>query len=187
MSARRSSDRIAECLALAGVLALALLFAARAMIPALSPDVVQDDARQYTFWTGRLHDPQLFRDDLIADYYQSLVAPGFAALYWAMTWAVDPLSATKLLPPLLGLAAALFTFLFVRRLHSSPPAALLAAALLSWHAWQGTALASASPRAFGLPLLAAILWSLAARRRAGWGREYRVLRIFGRQRPAVRA
>ena len=63
MSARRSSDRIAECLALAGVLALALLFAARAMIPALSPDVVQDDARQYTFWTGRLHDPQLFRDD----------------------------------------------------------------------------------------------------------------------------
>ena len=46
-----------------------------------------------------------------------------------MTWAVDPLSATKLLPPLLGLVAALFTFLFVRRLRSSPPAALLAAVL----------------------------------------------------------
>lgn len=36
--------------------------------------VVQDDARQHVFWMLRFLDPELFPQDLIANYFQS-VAP----------------------------------------------------------------------------------------------------------------
>ncbi|WP_199248376.1 hypothetical protein [[Phormidium] sp. ETS-05] len=40
-----------------------------------TPYVVQDDARQHVFWMQRFIDPELFPDDFITDYFQS-VAPG---------------------------------------------------------------------------------------------------------------
>ena len=39
--------------------------------------VVQDDARQHVFWMLRYLDPQLFPDDLIADYFQSVAPVGY--------------------------------------------------------------------------------------------------------------
>jgi hypothetical protein len=150
---------------LLAALALSLLFASRTMAPAFGPrEAIQDDARQHVFWTLRFRDPELFRDDLIADYYQSIAPPGYAALYWAVSFFVDPLFATKLLPFILGAGAALFVFLFARRLHPSPRAAFLATVLLSWYVWQYDDLPSASARAFLLPVLASMLWALAADR-----------------------
>jgi hypothetical protein len=152
---------------LAAALALNLIFTARTMAPAFRPgDVVQDDARQHVFWMARFHDGELFPNDLIADYYQSLAPPGYTALYWALSWVIDPLAASKLLPVLLGALAVLFTFLFVRRLHPQPTAAFFACGILSWHAWQLDDLSSGTPRAFFLPLLAAQVWALAAGRLA---------------------
>ena len=150
---------------LAGALALALLFAARTMAPAFG-GAVQDDARQHVFWMLRYRDPGLFPGDLYADYFQSLSPAGYAALYRTLAPAIDPLTASALLPPLLGLVIAAFTFLFVRRLHPSPAAAFLAAVLASWYAWQYDDVPSATPRAFVLPTLAALLWALAAGRPA---------------------
>ena len=150
---------------LAAALGFTFLFVARNLAPLLRPGgAIQDDARQHVFWMLRYRDPELFRDDLIADYYQSTAPAGFAALYWVLSWVVDPILASKLLPPVLGAVTALFTFLLVRRLHPSPAAAFLATVLLSWYAWQHDDLASASPRAFLLPTLAALLWALAAGR-----------------------
>jgi hypothetical protein len=150
---------------LAAALGFTFLFVARNLAPLLRPGgAIQDDARQHVFWMLRYRDPELFRDDLIADYYQSTAPAGFAALYWVLSWVVDPILASKLLPPVLGAVTVLFTFLLVRRLHPSPAAAFLATVLLSWYAWQHDDLASASPRAFLLPTLAALLWALAAGR-----------------------
>jgi hypothetical protein len=151
-------------------LVAALLFealsAARAMAPAFGPgDRFQGNTLNWVFWIARFRDPELLRDDLITDYFQWQSPPGYSALYWVLSQAVDPLLASKLLPPLLGLVAALFTYLLVRRLHPAPQAAFLATVLLSWFSWQRGDLASASPRAYALPLLAALLWSLAAGRR----------------------
>ena len=70
----------------------------------------------------------------------------------------------KALPPILGLAAACFTFLVVRRLHPEPVCAFLAAVLLSWYVWQVDDLATASPRSFILPILAAQVWALVTQR-----------------------
>jgi hypothetical protein len=156
---RISAER---CWLLAG-LAFALLFAWRAMAPALDQNAVQDDARHYVFWMERFHDPELFPNDLIADYLQWVAPPGYTAFYWALSWVADPMLVAKVLPPILGLAAAFFTFLVVRRLHPEPVCAFLAAVLLSWYVWQVDDLATASPRSF-TPILIAQVWSLVTGR-----------------------
>jgi hypothetical protein len=149
---------------LTAALALTLLFAARTMAPALDPDVVQDDARQYVFWLARLRDPDLFRNDLMADYYQAVTPPGYTAFYWTLGRLCDPLLASKLLPIPLGLVSALFTFFLVHRLHPVPAGAFMATVLSSWYVWQYDDLPSATPRAFVVPLLPAILWALVTAR-----------------------
>jgi hypothetical protein len=161
-----AAPRILEAVWLLTALGLSLTFAARAMEPALSqPNVIQDDARQHVFWMLRFRDPELFRGDLIADYFQAVAPTGYSALYRLLSVAIDPLSASKLLPPVLGVVAGVFTFLAVRRLHPSPIAALLATVLMSRYNWEYSALASGTPRAFALPLLTALLWSVLTRRR----------------------
>jgi hypothetical protein len=154
------------CLLVAG-LALTLLFAARTMAPAFEPgDVVQDDAREHVYWMARFRNPELFRGDLIADYFQALDPPGYSALYWVLSRVSDPLQVSKLLPPVLGLLTALFAFLLARRLHPAPTGAFLASVLLSWFLWQIDDMASATPRAFLALFLAAQLWALASGRLA---------------------
>ncbi len=152
---------------LLGALAFNLLFTARTMAPAFGPrEAVQDDALQHVFWMLRYRDPELFQDDLFADYFQSLAPPGYTAVYWTLAQVIDPLLASKLLPPLLGSATAAFTFLLVRRLYPSPLAPFLATVLHSWYVWQHDDLPSATPRAFLLPTLVALLWALASGRQA---------------------
>ena len=151
---------------LAGALLLSGLFVARTVAPALAgPGVVQDDARQHVFWMSRWADPSLFPNDVIAAYFAAQAPVGYTALYWLFARVVDPLTASKLLPPFLGLAAALCTFLFVLRISRMPSAAFLATILATWYVWQYDDLPSGSPRAFLLPLLAAQLWLLASGRR----------------------
>ena len=151
---------------LAVALVLSGLFVARTMAPALQgPGVIQDDARQHVFWMWRWTDPALFPNDLIADYFAAQAPAGYTTLYWLLVRVVDPLAAGKLVPPFLGLAAALFTFLFVLRLSRLPSAAFLTTILATWYVWQYDDLPSGSPRAFLLPLLAAQLWLLAVGRR----------------------
>jgi hypothetical protein len=150
--------------ALFAALAFTLVFTGAAMQPALRADTVQDDFRQWGVWLIRLRDDELFRDDLIAAYYQAIAPPAYSAVYWTLNWLVDPLLAAKLLPPVLGLVASVFTYLLTRRLHPSRTGAFFATLLVSWYAWRHDDLASATPRAFALPLLAAVTWALAARR-----------------------
>jgi hypothetical protein len=148
-------------------ISFALLCSGRSMLPAWLAPVphLQDDARQHIFWMARFRDPSLFPDDLMADIFQALAPPGYAALYWLLSSFVDPIQATWFVPPVLGALTALATFALVRRLHPAPSAAFLAAALQSWYLWQYDDLVSATPRAFLPPILAALLWALAGGRR----------------------
>ncbi|MBA2564762.1 MAG: hypothetical protein H0V09_04985 [Gemmatimonadetes bacterium] len=153
--------------------AAALAFAAACGLAGMAqafrgPYVVQDDARQHVFWMARYLDPGLFPGDPIADYFQSIAPPGYAALYRAAaTIGLEPLLASKLLPPLLGLAAAGFAFALVRRLLPDPVAAFLASVLLSAAIWSNDDLASGTPRAFAVPLLTAFLLVLVRRSAVG--------------------
>jgi hypothetical protein len=146
-------------------LAAGLLFAIGASAPALRDRyVVNDDVRQHVFWVVRLHDPDLFRDDPIADYYAAQAPPGFVAVYFVGTLLVDPLTLSKLLPLALTCIASSFAFLFGLRISGRPIAATLGAALLTWSIWQYDDIPSATPRSFAIPLLVAFLAFLAADR-----------------------
>jgi hypothetical protein len=165
LSKRYRTERVAVAAWLLAAQGCSLVFVARAMAPAYQSDgLVQDDARNHIFWMARFRDPEMFPNDLIADYWQAVAPPGYSALYWALSWFVEPLTASKLLPPLLGIVTAVFTFLLARALYPVPAAAFVASALLSWYVWQYDDLVSATSRAFLLPLLAALLWALVQRR-----------------------
>ncbi|MCC6177242.1 MAG: hypothetical protein IT305_18205 [Chloroflexi bacterium] len=144
---------------------LGLLFAVHTSWPALvDPLVVADDARQHAFWWPRLHDPSLFPNDPIADYYQAEAPPGFVAVAWALTLATDTVTASAILPLLLTVVLAAGAFALGRSLWRRTDAALLGAVLLCWSAWQYDDLSSSSPRGFAMPLLVVFLAALAARR-----------------------
>jgi hypothetical protein len=149
------------------VLAASLLIVLRASWPALThQNIVLDDVRQHAFWVPRLHDPELFRGDPIADYFAAQASPGHTALYFVATLAMDPISFSKLLPLVLTLAQAGCAYLLGWRLFSQHRVAALGAILLTWLTWWFDDIGSASPRSFGSPLLVAFLAFLAGRQRA---------------------
>jgi hypothetical protein len=162
---RRLAPRCEHLAWLLLAIVVGLVFAVRTSWPALSgPLVVHDDVRQHIFWVPRLHDPALFPNDPMADYYQAQSPPGVRAVYWLATLAVDAIVASKVLPLLLTVALAGAGFALGRVLWARDDAAALGAILLAWSAWQYDDVASATPRAFALPLLAAQFAALASGR-----------------------
>jgi hypothetical protein len=146
--------------------AVSLGFAFRVSQVALfNPLVVHDDVRQHVFWVPRLHDPALFVGDWIADYYQSQAPAGYQAVYWLLTLGMDAVQASKLLPLILTVILALAAFGLGRALWGRDDAAALGAILLLWSVWNYDDVASATPRAYALPLLTIQLAALASGRR----------------------
>ncbi|MBW4465688.1 MAG: hypothetical protein KME07_09645 [Pegethrix bostrychoides GSE-TBD4-15B] len=128
---------------------------------------VADDARQYLFWMRRWFDPKLFPDDYIADYFQSVTPWGFTAFYRLFALLqIDPLKLSQLLPLPLGLLATSYGFRVCLQLLPMPFVGFLAALLLNQLFWSHDDLASATPRAFMLPLFLAFLNYVM--RRAFW-------------------
>ncbi|WNZ22661.1 hypothetical protein HJG54_07190 [Leptolyngbya sp. NK1-12] len=127
--------------------------------------VVQDDARLHIVWLQQWMDPDLFPQDAIAHYYQTIQAGGFKALYWSMAQlGIEPLLLAKLLPTLLALITTVYLFQFSLALLPVPAVAFLATLLLNQNIWFKDDLISATPRAFVYPLLAAFLYYLVRRR-----------------------
>jgi hypothetical protein len=159
------SPRLQRAFWLALTVAVCLGFALRVSRPALlNPLVVHDDVRQHVFWVPRLHDPSLFAGDWIADYYEAQAPPAYRAVYWLATLAVDAVQASKLLPFGLTVVLAAGAFALGQALWGRSDAAALGAVLLSWSAWQYDDVASATPRAYAMPLLTVQLALLAADR-----------------------
>lgn len=130
--------------------------------------VVQDDARQHVFWMQRFVDADLFPQDLIADYFQSVAPAGYAWLYRIAAWlGVNPLLLSKLLPPLLGVISTIACFAIVLEMFPVPIAAFVSSLLLNQMLWMNDDLVSATPRAFIYPLLLGFCYFLL--RRSLWG------------------
>ncbi len=63
-------------------LTLAAVYAILGIKQAFSAEyMVQDDARQHVFWMMRFVDPELFPNDFIANYFQSVAPAGYSTLY----------------------------------------------------------------------------------------------------------
>lgn len=128
------------------------------------PYVVQDDARQHVFWMQRFLDPDLFPNDLIADYFQSVAPAGYTNLYrLAAAAGLDPMVFNKLLPILLGLITTAYCFGVCLQMLPVPAAGFVSSLLLNQAMWMKDDLGSATPRAFLYPLFVAFLYYLLRR------------------------
>lgn len=146
-------------------LAFAVFFAVLGLLQGFSGQyVVQDDARQHVFWMQRFLDSQLFPNDLIADYFQSVAPPGYAALYQlAARIGINPLLLNKLLPLVLGLITTSYCFGICLQMLPIPAAGFVAALLLNQNLWAQQDLISGTARAFLYPLFLAFLYYLLRR------------------------
>jgi len=132
--------------------------------------VVQDDAREYVFWMQRFIDPDLFPQDLIANYFQSITPAGYAAVYDAMAGlGITPLIFSKILPIVLGLITTVYCFGVSFQIIPVPITAFISSLLLNQSLWFKSDLASATPKAFIYPLLLAFFYYLIRRSNVGIG------------------
>lgn len=128
------------------------------------PYVVQDDARIHIVWLQQFVDPELFHNDLFAQYYRSLQSVGFKGLYWLVAQiGIAPLLFAKLLPLLLGLLTTYYGFHLVLQLLPLPSGAFLAMLILNQNIWLKDDLISATPRSFAYLFFVAFLYYLLKR------------------------
>jgi hypothetical protein len=119
-----------------------------------------DDAQAHLFWTYRFQDPELFPDDIYADYYSSIMAPaGFRALYFFAAQGMDPLLFSKLLP--FGLLATIVVYAWRLGRALEPRWGGLLTALLILE-YSGNC-RGGLPRSFFLALLVPHVYYLATR------------------------
>ncbi|MEM1368023.1 MAG: hypothetical protein AAGG02_08370, partial [Cyanobacteria bacterium P01_H01_bin.15] len=124
-----------------------------------SPWVVQDDARQFIFWMQRWQNPELFPNDAIADYFQTVSPAGFKFIYRLADWGgLQPLTFHKLLPIPLFLLTTFFCFQLTVALCPIPLSGFMGATLLNLHLGSVDTVYSATPRAFAPLLSVAFLY-----------------------------
>jgi hypothetical protein len=161
---RSPQSRVAVWLALS--LVIVAFYSLLALQQAFSADyVVQDDARQHVFWMQRWLQLDLFPNDLIADYFQSVAPVGYATVYRiAAAVGLDPVWVHKLLPLPLNLITAVFCFGVSMTLFPIPAAAFCATILLGQGLELTDAIVSGTPKAFIYPLFLAFMYYLLRRR-----------------------
>ena len=123
--------------------------------------IIQDDARQHIFWMRRFLDTELFPEDLIADYFQSVAPWGYQTFYWLITsLGIDPIFLGKLLPIFLGLISTIYCFGVSLQILPIPAVGFFSSFILNQSLWMEDDLVSATPRAFFYPLFLAFLYYL---------------------------
>ncbi|MGL5064959.1 MAG: hypothetical protein ACRC62_33700 [Microcoleus sp.] len=159
-SADRTSRRTIFWLILA--LTFAAIYAILGMKQAFGGEyIVQDDARQHVFWMMRFVDRELFPNDFIANYFQSVAPVGYSTLYkLAATIGIHPLFLHKILPLFLALIATYYCFSTCLEILPIPMTGFIASLLLNQHMWMTDDLASTTPRAFIYPIFLGFLYYL---------------------------
>ncbi|NJK39925.1 MAG: hypothetical protein HC835_21555 [Oscillatoriales cyanobacterium RM2_1_1] len=120
---------------------------------------MQDDVRQYLFWMYKWANPDLFQNDWIANYFQSVAPLGYRAFYHAFNHVgISPLLLSKLIPTLLGWLTTFYCFQLCQIIIPIPLAGFITSTLLNQQLWLDDGLVSATPRAFLYPIFLAILY-----------------------------
>jgi hypothetical protein len=123
--------------------------------------LIQDDARQHIFWMQKFVDRELFKNDLIADYFQSVAPLGFSSLYQIVSsLGVPPFLFNKVLPLFLGLITTGYCFAVCLKIIPVPFAAFLSTLFLNQNLWLMDSLSSGTPRSFVYPIFLAFLYYL---------------------------
>jgi hypothetical protein len=151
-------------------LLLSFLYIVLTLQPSLGYEyLVQDDARQHVFWMQQFQDGALFANDLIAQYFRSIVPAGYRAFYgFAAQLGIPPLGLSRWLPVGLGLLTTGFCYGICVEILPIPVVGFIATFLLTQNLWTKDDLVSGTPRAFFYPLFTAFLFFLLQRRQSFW-------------------
>ncbi len=123
--------------------------------------VIQDDGRQHIFWMRRFLDSEIFPQDLIADYFQSVAPWGYKTFYWVIaSIGIDPVFFSKILPIFLALISTVYCFGVSLEILPIPAVGFFSSFILNQTLWMEDDLVSATPRAFFYPLFLAFLYYL---------------------------
>ncbi len=143
-------------------IAVVLIYGVESLKAAFQTEyVIQDDGRQHIFWMRRFLDAELFPQDLIADYFQSVAPWGYQTFYWLITSiGIDPVFLSKLLPIFLGLISTVYCFGASLQILPIPAVGFFSSLILNQTLWMEDDLVSATPRAFLYPLFLAFLYYL---------------------------
>ena len=126
--------------------------------------IVASDVRQHVFWIRRYLDQNLFPNDLIADYFESVAPLGYTTLYKTFAfWGVDPVWLSKILPIFLGLGMTWLGFFLAMQFLPLPITGFIASLLLNQVVWLNNDLPTATPRAFLYVLFPGVLYYLIKR------------------------
>lgn len=130
--------------------------------------VVQDDARQHIFWMSRFIDPELFNNDLIADYYESVSPWGVKTLYQGVAMlGIEPQLFNKFLPGILALIITVFSFAVSLEILPIPFGAFMTTLLFSQNVWAAQGTISGTAKDFVYPLFFIFLYFWL--KRSLWG------------------
>ena len=143
-------------------IAISIIYAMLALQKAFNAEyVVQDDARQHVFWMLRFVDADLFPNDLIADYFQSVAPLGYSSLYRLMAnLGVNPLLFNKILPSILGLLTTIYCFGACLQILPIPITGFIATVMFNQNLWMKDDLSSGTARGFVYFLFLAFLYYL---------------------------
>ena len=143
-------------------LLVAILYGIESISYALNhPEIIQDDARHHIIWMRRFIDPELFPNDLIADYFRSVAPWGFTTLYWILAKVgIDPVFAGKVIPAILAIFITFYGFKLSLKFLPLPIHGFITTLLLNQALWMEDDIISATPRAFIYPLFIAFLYYL---------------------------
>jgi hypothetical protein len=126
-----------------------------------SPNIIQDDARQYLFWMQQFSNNNLFQNDLIADYFQSVTPLGFTTLYKLIAYlGIDIFFFNKISTLILSLATTIYCFQLCVSIFPIPFAGFISSLLLNQNLWMVDDLSSGTPRAYIYVLILAFLYYL---------------------------
>lgn len=156
-------------------LTLSLVFSISFAIPPLQKAfsgeyLIMDDARQHLFWMQRFVDPDLFPNDLIADFYQSITPAGVSGFYHLMAnLGINPLLLNKIIPLFLGLLTTIFCFGICIELLPVPTVGFIGSLLLNQNLWLHGELTTAVSSGFAYPAFLSFLYFLLRRSPLGVG------------------
>ncbi|MGB3403018.1 MAG: hypothetical protein WBA77_10025 [Microcoleaceae cyanobacterium] len=121
--------------------------------------IVQDDARKHIFWMSRFLNPDLFPNDLIADFFQSVEPIGLIAVYRLFTvFNIDPMVINKCLPLGLGMIMTYYCFGICFEVFPIPIAAFIATTLFNQSIWMKDIFVAGSASSFSYPLFLGFLY-----------------------------
>lgn len=139
-------------------------------LPALvRMDVYSDDLRALVPWFYSSQDPELFQNDLTADYALSLLPLGYKALFRVVSTTLDPQIFAELLPFVLAFCTLYFAYAIGYVVtHGSQVGGIANIGLFLFGATIGfpnfmQIFGGATPRAFGSPILLFGIWALFSR------------------------